>query len=200
VVLDGTNLAGTTGIQFNSGASLTVRDSVIRNFGNDGIDFVSNLFFAGQFFAVSNTIISDNGGVGIFVEPTVQESFTGVLDHVTMENNVTAGLSAISGGQTYNITVTDSLSVNNGVGISSSSGSGGTSIIFVRNCTIANNTGDGLSASGTGATIRVSRSTITGNGTGWTATAPGVVKSYADNNIDGNTAVNTEPPTPLVYH
>jgi hypothetical protein len=200
VVLDGTALTGTTGIQFNSGASLTVRDSVIRNFGNDGIDFVSSLFIAGQFFLVSNTIISDNGGVGMFVEPTVQETFTGVLDHVTMENNATAGLSAISGGQTYNITVTDSVSVNNGIGISSSSGGGGTSTIFVRNCTIANNTGDGLSASGTGATIRVSRSTITGNGTGWAAPSSGVVKSYADNNIDGNTAVNTEPPTPLPYH
>jgi hypothetical protein len=136
----------------------------------------------------------------MFVEPTIQETFTGVLDHVTMENNATAGLSAISGGQIYNITVTDSVSVNNGIGIASSAGGGGTSTIFVRNCTIANNTGDGLSASGTGATIRVSRSTITGNGTGWAAPSSGVVKSYADNNIDGNTAVNTEPPTPLVYH
>jgi hypothetical protein len=50
VVLDGTNLSGTTGIQFNSGANLTVRDSVIRNFGNDGIDFVSNLFLSASFF------------------------------------------------------------------------------------------------------------------------------------------------------
>src|SRR5271154_7535214 len=39
VVLDGTALTGTTGIQFNSGGTLTVRDSVIRNFSGDGIDF-----------------------------------------------------------------------------------------------------------------------------------------------------------------
>jgi hypothetical protein len=39
VVLDGTALANTTGIQFNSGFSLIVRDSVIRNFTLDGIDF-----------------------------------------------------------------------------------------------------------------------------------------------------------------
>src|SRR5271169_2444507 len=35
VVLDGTAIASTKGIQFNSGGSLTVRDSVIRNFGGD---------------------------------------------------------------------------------------------------------------------------------------------------------------------
>src|SRR6202142_3596722 len=39
VVLDGTALTGTTGIQFNSGGSLTVRDSMIRNFGTAGISF-----------------------------------------------------------------------------------------------------------------------------------------------------------------
>src|SRR6202142_722511 len=39
VVLDGTALATTTGIQFNSGGNLTVRDSVIRNFTQDGIAF-----------------------------------------------------------------------------------------------------------------------------------------------------------------
>jgi hypothetical protein len=26
------------------------------------------------------------------------------------------------------------------------------------------------------------------------------VLSYADNNIDGNTSANTEPPNPLAYH
>src|ERR1700732_56214 len=35
VVLDGTDLFSTTGIQFNSGGSLTVRDSVIRDFSNN---------------------------------------------------------------------------------------------------------------------------------------------------------------------
>ena len=48
------------------------------------------------------------------------------------------------------------------------------------------------------ATIRVTRSTITGNNTGWAASV-GVVLSYGDNNIDGNTNVNTEPPNPLTY-
>jgi hypothetical protein len=53
---------------------------------------------------------------------------------------------------------------------------------------------DGIGA----ATIRVTRSPITGNGSGW-GTSGGAVVSYGDNNIDGNTSVNTEPPGPLVY-
>ena len=43
VVLDGTAIANTTGIQFNSGGHLTVRDSVIRNFPDDGIVFPAEL-------------------------------------------------------------------------------------------------------------------------------------------------------------
>jgi hypothetical protein len=69
----------------------------------------------------------------------------------------------------------------------------------VRNSTIANNGSDGLEAQGTGATVRVTRSTITGNSTGWATSTGGVVLSYGDNNIDGNTNVNTEPPSPLSY-
>jgi hypothetical protein len=73
---------------------------------------------------------------------------------------------------------------------------------MVRNCTIANNTNVGLvanTANANGATIRVTRSTITGNTTGWSILNNGAVLSYGDNNIDGNTNVNTEPPNSLTY-
>ena len=78
----------------------------------------------------------------------------------------------------------------------------------MRNSTIADNTNNGLLMTSTvggcvgvaGATRRVTRSTITGNATGWVnATCSGVL-SYGDNNIDGNTNVNSEPPNPLTYH
>ena len=54
VVLDGTALATTTGIQFNSGGSLTVRDSVIRNFAHDGIIFQPNDFEPEPAFCVEH--------------------------------------------------------------------------------------------------------------------------------------------------
>jgi hypothetical protein len=71
---------------------------------------------------------------------------------------------------------------------------------MVRNSTIANNGLAGLSAQGTGAIVRVTRSTITGNANGWATPSSGTVLSYADNIIDGNGSVNTEPPGPLTYH
>jgi hypothetical protein len=67
--------------------------------------------------------------------------------------------------------------------------------VMVRNSTIANNNNDGLAALGAASTIRVTRSTITGNsGAGWFVSGTGVVTSYLDNNIDGNTTGNGAPP------
>jgi hypothetical protein len=195
VVLDGTALTLTTGIVFNSGGTLTVRDSVIRNFSGDGIQFGPTTSTQSQLF-VSNTLVSDNGNNGISIDPTGSGTVNSVVDHVHIENNGRFGLVAESATQTINVTVSDSLSAGNAAsGIFADA----TAKIMVRNCTIANNGEDGLETSGTGATIRVTRSTVTGNANGWEVFGAGAVLSYGDNNIDGNTNVNTEPPGPLTY-
>jgi hypothetical protein len=193
VVLDGTALIPSTGIAFNSGGSLTVRDSVIRNF-NDGISFSSTSSSLSQFF-VSNTLIADNAGNGFTAGGN---SVNGVLDHVQLVNNQEWALSL--GGQTSNFTVTDSVIMGNGqIGINAIAFSPGATVnVMVQNSTIANNF-TGIDADGTSAVISVTRSTITGNNTGWVTFQGGVVLSYGDNNIDGNTNVNTEPPNPLTY-
>src|ERR1700688_707998 len=154
VVLDGTALTGTTGIQFNSGGSLIVRDSVIRNFGTNGISFGPNI--SSQLF-VSNTLVSDNG-FGVFVAPSASVNVSGVLDHVTIENNTNDGLYVGSSPASVTITVSNSVSANNGArGIVASQDSPTT--LMVRNSTIANNGSDGLFTSGVGAQILVTRST-----------------------------------------
>jgi hypothetical protein len=200
VILDGGGggiaAPNNTGIQFNAGGSLIVRDSVIRNYTINGIFFGPNSSTPSQLF-VSNTLVSDNSGVGIFIEPAGSGTTLGVLSHVDMEKNG-SGLSVATATQTINVTVSDSVSANGGDGISVD-GLGATGVnVMVRNSTIANNGDHGLFASGNG-TIRVTRSTITGNATGWAALDSSVVLSYGDNNIDGNTNVNTEPPNPLTY-
>ena len=63
VVLDGTAVTDSTGIAFNAAGSLTVRDSVIRNFTDSGIAFAPNAT-PSQIF-VSNTLVSDNGVDGV---------------------------------------------------------------------------------------------------------------------------------------
>jgi hypothetical protein len=64
---------------------------------------------------------------------------------------------------------------------------------MVRNSATVNNGGYGLYATGTGASIRATRSTITGNVVAWANDTGGQVTSYADNNIDDNGSVNTAP-------
>ena len=193
VVLDGTAIGGTTGI-FISGGSLTVGDSVIRNFGSNGIAFSPNSSSPSQLF-VSNTVVADNGFTGIGIFSTGSGTTTGVFDHVELEHNGIDGLRAETSTQTINITVSDSVSANNQNGINADA-SGATPVsIMVRNSTIANNTTDGLLAQGSGsATIRVTRSTITGNGVGWANSGGGAVSTFGDNDILGNATVNNAPP------
>ncbi len=197
VVLDGLGITGTTGILFNSGGTLTVRDSVIRNFANSGIFFGPSASTPSQLF-VSNTLLSDNGFNGIGITPSGSGTTNSVLSHVEVDNNGGPGLLVATTNQTINVTFSDSVSTNNLDGITASSN--GTPVnVMVRNSVLANNGVDGLLAQNPGTTIRVTRSTITGNAVGWAVGSPAVVLSYGDNNIDGNMSVNTEPPSPLTY-
>jgi hypothetical protein len=195
VVLDGAAVSNSTGIQFNSGGTLTVRDSVIRNFTRNGIFFEPNSSTTSQLL-VSSTLVSDNGGDGIFIDPTGTGTTQGVLNRVEITNNQLNGLHFQNSTQTVSFTVSDSIIANNafdGIGVLSG---GGTTSIMVRNSTSANNGTDGLAEFGGGGLILVTRSTITGNNLGWA----GSVVSYADNNIDSNGSANSEPPGPLTYH
>jgi hypothetical protein len=171
---------------------------VIRNFDGDGIIFLPNSSNPSHLF-VSNTLVSDSSDA-ILIEPLGSGTTIGVLNHVEMENNANNGLNIQTSSPIINVTVSDSVIANNGTNGIVAQASSVTENVMVRNSTITNNGLNGLLASGTGAAIRVTRSTITGNGTGWQDSVSGVVLSYGDNNIDGNTSVNTEPPGPLVYH
>jgi hypothetical protein len=192
VVLDGTALANTIGIVLNSGGSLTVQDSVIRNFNFDGIQFGPNS--SSQIF-VSNTLLSDNGNDGINIAPTGSGTTSGVLDHVKMINNGFIGLEASTTSQTINVTVSDSVSAyNTSFGIFAGSSSGAPVNIMVRNSVIANNNDTALATTvgpGTVGTVVVTRSTITRNAAGW----GGNVFSFGDNDIFGNSGANNAPPS-----
>jgi hypothetical protein len=200
VVLDGTNIAFTTGIQFNSGGSLTISDSVIRNFKEYGILFqpnTTNPSQPSQLF-VSNTLVSDNGGDGINITSTNFGNTSGVLDHVKMVHNSGSGLRVNSGTAPIDITVSDSVSTNNASNGIWAQSTGGASInVMMQNSTITYN-GGGLAADGAIASIRATRSTIRGNGTGWENAPGGQVTSYVDNNIEDNLVVNTAP-VPIIY-
>jgi hypothetical protein len=193
VSLNGVGVTSASGIALNGGGNLNIQNSVIRNFTQDGIAFKPNSSNPSQLF-VSNALVSDNTNNGIVIFPTGSGATSGVLDRVAMEKNG-AGLAVQSGTQTVDVTVSDSVSASNtNVGIVATSSGVMPASIMVRDSTIANNSGLGLESIGSVAAIRVTRSTITGNGSGWTVINSGTVSTYNDNNIDGNASVNTAPP------
>jgi Right handed beta helix region len=189
VVLDGTALTGTTGIEFSSGGRLTVENSVIRNF-QSGIDAQVNSSTPSQLF-VSDTLISDNRLHAINVGVGGSSTVGVALSHLRIEGNSDSGLSFVNGaaGAAMNVTVSDSvLSGNGGDGIVATASVGSTSVM-VRNCTISRNSSNGVEALFGNATIWLTRTSVTGNGAGWN----GAVFSFGDNDIIGNSTVNNAP-------
>jgi hypothetical protein len=168
---------------------------VIRNFTLAGIDYNTDSP-AAQIF-VSNTTISENGtGVRFLFASGGSGTTNCVLDHVRIVNGSVDGLSftTTSTQQNINVTVTDSVIANNAsAGIDVVAANGAKANVMVRNTTIANNGAFGLIAQGSVASIRITRSTITANGHGWTNNTGGQVTSYFDNNIEDNGADNGDP-------
>ena len=160
---------GTAGIAFNAGTSLNIQDSIIRHFASAAPN-------AGIFFQPATSS-------QLFVSNTLFSDING--SGIFIFNN---GSGTLSG-------VFEHVEIENnaGVGISVS----GTGNFFLRNSTVVNNDGAALNA--VGGIIRVTRSTIKGNASGWTG-ATGSVTSYCDNNIDDNGANNSTPGTCFTYH
>jgi hypothetical protein len=205
VVLDGTGISNTSGIVFNSGGSLAVRDSVIRNFGSTGIQFLPNTSGSASWLFVANTLVADNG-FGIEITASGTGATTAVIDHVQMTNNAAYGLQAQTASKNrITVLVTDSVSADNGGnGIMAVGNGEGVFINFmVRNSTIANNGDTGLvknNPANSAVGMFVTRSTITGNNIGWAAVSDVGLTTYGDCNIDGNNSVNSAPPDgPAAY-
>jgi hypothetical protein len=178
--------SGQAGLRFNTGFSLTMTNCVIRNIVGNGIEFQPN---ASSSLAVSNTLVADNGGVGISVLPSGSGTVKVDLDRVEAYTNSIHGIlvnGSLSTG-TINATSSDSIAGSNnnsGFQASSAAGHAATSFMVVRS--ISANNGFGLLASGTNATLRVGQSTVTGNTASTSGINGGVLRSYNNNNIDGN--------------
>jgi hypothetical protein len=136
-------------------------------------------------------LIADNDFDGILVTPLGSGSVGVVLNRVASYNNF-AGLYVIGSNGTGSLIVTVKRSVlaRNvlGVDVYSAPGAAATSLMLVRSVVANNSTGIvALSA-----TVRIGRSTVTGNVIGWDSLG-GTLLSYGDNRIDGN---GDSPPAP----
>jgi len=181
LIIEGAGV-GSTGIRFNTGASLVVENSIIRNLTGRGIEFIPTTLSS---LAVSNTVVANNGGRGIFISPSGLDPASAVLSRVEVYNNTVAGISVLGSiiGVTVNVTVTDSVAHHNGgSGFIAETPGVLNAFLSVVRCVSANND-NGVQASGN-AHVIISQSTITGNTTGWNNS--GVLNSYGDNYIHQN--------------
>jgi Right handed beta helix region len=184
---------GTIGIQFDTGASLTVENCVIRHVTDEGIYFTPN---ASSQLSVSHSLVSDNAGPGIFVFPSGSGTVSAIFNHVEANNNE-YGILLDGVGSTGIVqgTVSDSVASGNGYGFYTFTASGRAPTTLMLFHSVAANNYDGLVAAGSGGIIRLDHSMVTGNAYGWSTVSSGSVLSYSNNSIDGNTNDETAPPS-----
>jgi hypothetical protein len=171
-----------TGLQFNSGFSLTMENCVVRNLTHGGIAFMPS---GGGRLAVSNTLVADNGSDGIFIGGS--GTVLAVLNRVEAYNNSGDGFHVFPAGGTVNATVADSVAANNSLaGFRAETGISGSATVMLVRSVASDNQLIGLFASGGTATLRVGQTVVTGNQRSWTLDSGAALKSYGDNKIDGN--------------
>jgi hypothetical protein len=195
VVLRGLDLqglgTGLNGIRMISAGTLHVQKCLIRQFTGQGIDFRPT--GAARLF-VQDTYISEVGGAGVHIEPSVGGSALAAVTRVSANNNGIGIRTNASAGGTIIASVRDSLFASNITAGANAISAGAQSSIMVVNSTIANTGANGLNANGSNAIIRISKSTLIGNSGSFVTAGGAQVLSYDDNNIDGNVP-NTLPPT-----
>ena len=195
LILEGSG-SGLNGIRFLAGGALHVEHCLITGFNGgspngNGIQFQPS---GGSELYVADTVIANNGagsvGGGLLIQPTGSGSAKVSIDRVRLENNV-FGLKADGNGSTGGIQVAlrDTVAAGNSFsGFTAITSGGGAKVdLALDHSASVHNGTTGVAAGGATATVRISNTTVTGNGTGLLAVNSGVIASYSNNQVDGNT-------------
>jgi Right handed beta helix region len=184
LILDGAG-TGFVGINFESGASLTVDGCVVRNMAQDGLR-VFTPSGAAQTLTVSKSHFIGNGEAGIVIDPFGNSTITASIDWTEFNGNTFGIFAQGNGGPgTLTVAVTDSAVANSGsygIGVQSPPG-GASANATVTRSQIAGSGTSGLLADGMNATLWLAQSTVAGNVAGYTASDSGVIKTFGDNSI-----------------
>lgn len=185
------------GIDFDAGRTLHIENCVVSGFGTAGIQVsrvVSN--FAEVF--VRDTTVRDTGNDGIFFRnPAVGALIRAVIDgcHLVRNGFGVGGAAGLSAEENSRVIVRDTISSRSTVGFSLWSLTANTTAAMTVVDCVATLNSYGLDAStlGTGAVaiMRVSNSTIVENSNGVTFSGAGAsIESRGDNTLEGNNASN----------
>lgn len=191
---------GLTGISILQAGKVFIQDCHINGFTNFGIDFKppnngSQLF-------VTNTTVRNNGnftansGGGIIVEPTATGGVTATLNNVNMYSNI-FGLQVRDGSD---VVAKSSIASDNKFAGFNLSVTTVAANLFVDQVVSFSNGTVGLQSQGTGATARMTQSSFTGNGTGVSQLTGGILGSFSNNYIAGNTSDIVGTITPIAVH
>ena len=180
VVLRGLTIYGfggaNDGINFTSGAALYAESCVINGFSLYGIFQTGN----GNLF-LTDTTVRNGGSEGVTIEPSIASNLS--VDHCRFENDIT-GLIVFDG---VKASIRSSVASGNVNGFVEDALGTAPAELNIENCMVTNNSGYGIFTvfSGPG-TVRISGSTVTGNGTGLRQASGHTIESFGDNHVRGN--------------
>jgi hypothetical protein len=183
---------GAQGIMFNSGASLTVENCIVRNLTSDGLDYFSSATTL-QTLAISNSYFNDNTFNGIVIALQGSGVLNASVDRTGFYNNgdVALDVDGAAGTGSLSVAVTDSVATNNGSGFFVGSTTGHSTSNLSLTHSVSEGNGSGVEAQGANATLWLAQSTVTGNSIGFDATSGGVIKTYGDNYLLAGNGSNT---------
>lgn len=176
---------GVNGITVNAfNPSLNIQNCVIRGFSR-GIDFTPTGAADNHAATlnVSDTIVSNNSGVGIRVLPSGGGQVRVFFERTQAIGNQTGfDIDGSSGTGNLAVTAANSLASENGTGfkVVSAQNQSATSLMLFG--AVASQNTIGVESSGVNATALLAGSVISGNATGYSA-APGTMQSFGDNRI-----------------
>jgi hypothetical protein len=186
LTLEGAN-SGQYGIVLNTAGKLTIVDCVVRDFTNTGIILQPT---GETTFFIANTLVADNGGIGIWVLPQGTGTAAGAIDHVAATGNGNSGIAVVgqlTTASTLNVTISNSVAHGNisyGIYAYAASGHAATNATVANSSASSNANGfyaDGIS------TMRLSANVAAGNTTGVVKAAGATIHSFNNNLFRGNT-------------
>ncbi|HWU51485.1 MAG TPA: right-handed parallel beta-helix repeat-containing protein [Tahibacter sp.] len=176
---------GLNGIRYLAGSNLIVEDCTINGVTTNGIDFVPSVTTS-KLLLRNTTITRASGGAGISVAPTGTGSAALTIENSRIYANKN-GITLTSGTLALNNSVVSQNDLN---GVFANS-SGANITVNVNGSTISNNAAVGIRALNGTASVFVSNSTITGNGTGVLAAGGSAISTYKTNRLNSNTTNGT---------
>lgn len=181
------NQGGQNGIRVVNAGGLSITDCEVVGFGN------INLWVNGNaHLSVKDSVFRDAGVQGVYLQPVFGTNVKGTFSRCGFERNGGAGLSALGGAsRTVRVTVGNSvIAGNGGHGVASDTAGATLNVVL---CQVVENNGSGVGAF-QGGTTRVSGSMVIGNQYGLHSplASGSLLQSFNNNQVRGNTLNDLE--------